>query len=238
VFRFALAIGITIAFAILARLVQGVSASGALAGAVICFLLFITAGPAAVASLTAVFILAWLTTRLGYSRKIRLGTAERRGGRTASQVVANLGVAAACAPVGVWLENTALLVACAAALAEAAADTVSSEIGQAYSESARLITSWRQVPAGTNGGITLAGTLAGVIAATIVTGVSVLGGLVPKTGFAMAAFSAMAGMFVDSYLGAWFEQRRKLNNNAVNLLSTLATAVLAGILWILASPRF
>lgn len=229
--RFALALGVTLAFAIVARLVRGVSASGAAAGALICFLLFITAGPVAVASLTTVFMLAWLTTLFGYSRKVRLGTAERRGGRTAFQVVANLGVATVCALAAVLFKSTLLLVASAAALAEAAADTVSSELGQAYSQSARLITSWRQVPAGTDGGLTFWGTLAGVAAGTLVSGVFASGGLISKTGFAVAASAAVAGMFADSYLGARFEQGGKLNNNAVNCLSTFLAALLAAALW-------
>ena len=59
--------------------------------------------------------------------------AERRSGRRASQIVANLGVAALCGSVG-WYAG------CIAALAEAAADTVSSEIGQAIGGQAWLIT--------------------------------------------------------------------------------------------------
>jgi len=39
--------------------------------------------------------------------------------------------------------------------------------------------------------------------------------------------AAVAGLFVDSLLGALPEQRGWLNNDAVNTLSTLAAAVLA-----------
>jgi uncharacterized protein (TIGR00297 family) len=229
--RLIVALGVTIAFAVLARAVRGVSASGAVAGGAICFLLFSTAGPAAFASLASVFVLAWLTTRFGYSRKIRLGTAERREGRTASQVAANLGVSTACALLATWYGKTALLVACSAALAEAAADTVSSEFGQAYSESARLVTTGRRVPAGTNGGVTVPGTLAGVVAALVVSAVSSFGGLIPKAALWFAALAGIVGMIADSYLGAWFELRGKLNNNAVNFLSTLLAAVLAWVCW-------
>ena len=66
------------------------------------------------------------------------------------------------------------MVAMGAALAEAAADTVSSEIGQAVGGVPRLVTNWKLAPSGTDGAITLAGTAAGVVAAIAVSLTSVL----------------------------------------------------------------
>ena len=130
---------LTLAFTLLARGMRGVTNSGALAGAVICIVLYRCGGPGAFAALISVFALAWVTTRLGYQRKQKLGIAERREGRKASQVLANLGVAAACAAFSVISHSRGLfLLAAAAALSEAAADTVSSEMGQAFGEKARL----------------------------------------------------------------------------------------------------
>ena len=163
---------LTVAFTLLARVVRGVTNSGALAGAVSCFVLYLGGGPGAFAALVTVFALAWITTRLGYARKQKLGTAERREGRKASQVLANLGVATACAASSIVSHDRAIfLLAMAAALSEAAADTVSSEVGQAFGEKARLVTTWRSVPAGTDGGVSLIGTAAGMAAAGIVSSV-------------------------------------------------------------------
>ncbi|MGC2181842.1 MAG: DUF92 domain-containing protein, partial [Terriglobales bacterium] len=92
-----LIIAITTAFAGLGYLVRGVTRSGAIAGAGVCFALFASAGPGAFAALLSVFAVTWIATRLGLPRKQRLGTAERGEGRTASQVLANIGVAAVCA---------------------------------------------------------------------------------------------------------------------------------------------
>ncbi len=88
---------VTLTFTTLARFVRGVSFSGAIAGAVICFVLFASAGPGAFVALVSVFILTWISTRLGYGRKQKLGTAQNSEGRTASQVLANLSISAACA---------------------------------------------------------------------------------------------------------------------------------------------
>ncbi len=55
-----------------------------------------------------------------------------------------------------------LLVAAMAGLAEAAADTVSSELGQATARSAYMITDFREAPIGTNGAISVEGTISGM----------------------------------------------------------------------------
>jgi uncharacterized protein (TIGR00297 family) len=215
---------VTLAFTALARFVRGVSVSGAVAGAVICFVLFASAGPGAFVALVSVFILTWISTRLGYGRKQKLGTAQSREGRTASQVLANLSISAACAAGFAISGNAVFLVATAAALSEAAADTVSSELGQAGSAKARLITSWKLVPAGTDGGVSVAGTLGGIAAAFLVTMVCVGVGMFSLKQTAASVMAALLGMIVDSYLGATLEKRKLLNNNGVNFLGTLAAA--------------
>ena len=222
---------VTVIFTALGRWVRGVSFSGAIAGAAICFLLYAAAGPGAFVALVSVFTLTWLSTRFGYRRKEKLGTAEKLDGRTALQVLANLAVAAICAAVSAFtVGKAAWLLAVSAALAEAAADTVSSELGQARNEKARLITTWQEVPAGTNGGVSWAGTLAGIVAATAVSWVCVLAGLVPAKWLGISIGAAIAGMVVDSYLGALLERRALLNNDAVNFLSTLIAAGAAFLL--------
>lgn len=223
-----IAFALTLAFAVAARLMRAVTLGGAIAGAVVSFVLFASAGPGAFAALVTVFALAWITTRLGYARKQRLGTAEAKEGRRTSQVLANLGVAAVAgllSSMAQWREIA--LVLAAAALAEAAADTVSSEYGQAVGDSATLITTWEQVPAGTDGGITLPGTIAGLIAVFVVGAVCFATKLIPLRHAGIAALAAFLGMLVDSVLGATLERRKILGNDAVNFLSTVVAAAIA-----------
>src|SRR5262249_13054731 len=143
------------------------------------------------------------------------------------QVVANLGVATLCAAAFRGTGNPVFLVALAAAFSEAAADTVSSELGQASEGRSRLITTWKAVEPGTNGGITWAGTLAGTTAAAIISGVCVVSQLIAFRGGLLAAGAGIAGMICDSYLGATLERRGWLNNDAVNFLSTVVAALVA-----------
>jgi uncharacterized protein (TIGR00297 family) len=231
---------VSLVFAAFGRLVRGVTTRGALAGAIVCFTLLVGADARGFLTLLTVFLLTWVCTRVGYARKQNLGTAERCSGRNAAQVAANLGVASFCAMLyAVAWRDSRLLLALAAALAEAAADTVSSEIGQAVGGTPRLITNWKPVPAGTDGAITLAGTAAGFTAAIAVS----LTALAPTANFPAAAagwhtvllcaFAAVAGMSADSLLGATLERRGILGNNSVNFTSTAIAAATAIIITLL-----
>ena len=228
------AITVTVIFAVLAYLVRGVSRSGAIAGGCCAFILYACAGWGAFAALVGVFLLAWLTTKWGYAHKRELGVAEKGGGRTASQIFANLGVSAAFALLyAAFRHNEALLLAAGASLAEAAADTVSSEFGQIRGETARLITTWQVVPAGTDGGITLKGTAAGLFAAVVVGSLYAGTGEISWRQLLPLVIAATMGFLVDSFLGASLENRELLNNDSVNFLSTLFAALVAVLLaWI------
>ena len=229
--RFWPALAVTVAFGVAAKLLRAVDMPGAVAGVVITWVLFVTAGAGAFAAVAAVFVLAFLTTRLGYRHKQFLGTAERRGGRTGSQVVANLGAAAICGVASTLTRRPEVwLLGLSAALAEAAADTVSSEYGQATLNRAYLITTWEVVPAGTDGGISWPGTMAGMAAAVLLALICAAGGLIPRRWVAAVLAAGILGMVADSYLGAWLERRQRLTNDQVNFLSTVIAALLAALL--------
>jgi uncharacterized membrane protein len=60
-----------------------------------------------------------------------------------------------------------------------------------------------------------------------VTGTCFLVRLVPLRGALVAIAAATLGMLADSLLGACFERRGALNNDAVNFLGTFTAAALA-----------
>ena len=223
-----IATGVTVGFTLLARWLRGVTDGGAIAGAIICFLLYLAAGPAGFLALVSLFVLTWITTRWGYQKKQRLGVAEKRDGRRATQVLANLGLAGLCALFHIFDPGRpAYLLALAAVLSEAAADTVSSEMGQASTDQARLVTTWEKVPAGSNGGVSVMGTLAGVVAAALVSLVCAASGLLSWKWFGVSLIAAVAGMAADSYMGATLERQNVLNNDAVNFFGTAVAFAVA-----------
>jgi uncharacterized protein (TIGR00297 family) len=213
-------------FALAAWRLRAVTGAGAAAGGAVACLLYLAAGGAGFATLVAVFALAVGSTRLGHARKLALGTAESGRGRSGRQIAANLGVAGGCSVMALATGDPRWLGAAVAALAEAAGDTVSSELGQATRARVYLITSGRPVPAGTDGGVSLPGTLAGAGAVLLVNLVAAALAVVPWEWMAALSAAAFLGVMADSLLGALLERRGRLGNDAVNLLGTLAAALL------------
>ena len=214
--------------------------AGAACGGLICLLLtFWTRSPASSALLSALtplvllFLLTFTATRAGRRRKARHGLAGARRGRNAAQIIANLGAAAICAGLPALTSQTgpALLVAlhtaCLAALVEATADTVSSEIGQAFGGPPRMFLTLRQVAVGTDGAVTALGTLAGVLAAALVAAAGMGAMSLSLASGSIALLAGVSGLFFDSFLGATVERCGWLGNDLVNLSSTVFSAVLA-----------
>ena len=233
---------ISLAFAIAAWIARAATAMAAITGGVLAaamVLMSVAGGDgvwphSALPPLLALFLLTLAATRFGKAKKQRMGVAEHR--RLAAQVTANLGVAAltGAAVLAVSLSGRHTPGFCAAmlvaALAEATADTVSSELGEVLGGEPFLITTRQRVAAGTDGAVSLAGTLTGATAAVVIVLVAAFTvGLSPPAALAAGA-GAIGGLFFDSLLGATLERRGWLNNDAVNFLSTLAAALVAMLL--------
>jgi uncharacterized protein (TIGR00297 family) len=238
-------LGLSAALGLLAWAARAGTPAAAATGAVLtASMMFATAGEPFAAWRTAlipVLVLLVMTsaaTRYGRTRKERLGTAELRRGRVAAQVAANLGLAALASTRFVQMglgdglalpysPTLPLFTVALAALAEAAADTVSSEIGRVLGGWPVMLTTLRRVEAGTDGAVSLIGTAAGILAAGIVSGAGVLALGGGANMLAVSWAGGVFGLFFDSLLGATLERRGWLNNDAVNFLSTASAAVSA-----------
>jgi uncharacterized protein (TIGR00297 family) len=115
----------------------------------------------------------------------------------------------------------------AGAFATAAADTASSEIGQLLGRRTFLITNFRPVPRGTEGAVSLEGTLAGVAASLVIAALGAGLGLYPWIGVLAVVVAAFVGTTFESVVGAALEKRNLLDNEALNFLNTLVGALVA-----------
>jgi uncharacterized protein (TIGR00297 family) len=227
--RLLLATIVNLALALTALGLRLVTTSGAAVGLVLGIAIYLGYGYKSFLLLLAFFALGSAATRLGYARKAARGVAERRGGaRSWREAVANTAPAAFFALLVITTQHqAAFLLALIAALAEAAGDTVSSEIGQWLSPQAYMITNLRPVPAGENGGVSLGGTLAGLAGSALVVGLGYGLGLCSLGGAALALGAAVGGNLLDSVLGATLERRGLVTNGIVNFASTSFAGALA-----------
>jgi uncharacterized protein (TIGR00297 family) len=220
------ALGVTALFAALAYALGMVSRDGALGGFVVGTAIYASLGPQGFAILALFVVGGSLLTRLGYARKRHAGTAEAGGGRRgAKNALANCAVAVACALLYAPTSSEVFAAAFVASLGAAFADTAESEVGQLYALAPRLITTLSRVPSGTDGAVSLPGTLAGIAAATLTAALGLALGLVddPASMF-LVALAAFLGTVVDSFVGALAP---RVGNELTNVLCTLVAAALA-----------
>jgi uncharacterized protein (TIGR00297 family) len=220
--RVVLASVVNLVFALLALALKMVDRSGAACGFMLGAAVYLGYGYKSFSVMLVFFVVASLATRAGYARKAARGIAEKRGGaRSWREALANSLAGAFFAVLVITThQEAAFLAALVATFAEAAGDTVSSEIGQWLSDRAYLITTFAPVRAGENGGVTAGGTAAGLVASALVVAVGYGMGLCGRGGAGIALVAAFAGNLFDSLLGATLERRGLVSNGIVNFAAT------------------
>jgi uncharacterized protein (TIGR00297 family) len=216
---------VTALFAVLAYVLGVVSRGGALGGFAVGVVIYACLGPRGFAVLALFVVGGSMLTRLGYRSKERGGMAEGHGGRRgAKNALANCGVALLCALLAALTPSEAFAAAFVGALGAAFADTAETEVGQLSRHRPRLITSFKKVPPGTDGAVSMPGTLAGLAAAALTAALGYgLGLMESPGGAALVALAAFLGTVVDSLVGALAP---RLGNELTNVLGTLVAAAL------------
>jgi len=212
------------AIAGLALAARSIDLAGALSAVLIGTAITVGTGLSGLGLMVAFFVIGSAVTRLGYRVKAERGIAQEKGGaRGWRNAWANGGVPAALAllagmaPAGA---RELLVVAYAAAVATAAADTCSSEIGKAYGRRTFLITSLKPVPPGTEGAVSLEGTLGGLAGGALVAAVGWAGGLLGPAAAAVVAVAGLLGCLAESALGTVAERHGWLDNDQLNAVNT------------------
>ncbi len=207
-------------------------------------------GPRGWLAVVGYLLLGSLVTRLGLRRKQEQGLAESRGGRRGPENVwgsaatgALLAMAIALAPPA-W--TPLLLVGFSASFAAKLADTCGSEIGKRWGRHTVLITSLRPVPPGTEGAISLEGTLASLAGSVVMVVLALVLGLLPGPPAALTAAAAalitgvgLVATLLESVIGATAQSRYSwLSNELVNALQTALAALLAMLAWAWLTPAW
>lgn len=236
---FLIALFVNAALAAAAFAAGAVGLSGVIGGLVVGFAILFFGGWGAFAVLVVFFVLGSAATRLGYRRKAAIGVAqEDKGRRGARHAFANCGTGAAAAILYFaavrlgWTDPKWLLAVLAGAFATALFDTASSEIGQLYGKHPFLITTLRPVPVGTDGAVSVEGTLAGLAAGALIAAIGALPGVGWYGGLGVLAVTigAFIGTTFESILGALTHAKRQMNNELLNFLNTVVGGAAAGIL--------
>jgi uncharacterized protein (TIGR00297 family) len=217
-----------------AGLARAIDLAGALSAVAIGTVVTACLGLPGLALLVVFFVIGTAATRLGYAGKAARGIAQERGGARGwrhawanGAVPAFLALMAALAPP---LLHDLLVLAYAAAVATAAADTCSSEIGKAYGRRTVLITSLRPVPAGTEGAVSLEGTLAGLGGAALVAFAGSGLGLYGAGAATLVAAAGLLGSLAESLVGTFAERRGWMGNDLLNALNTAMGAAFVVLL--------
>lgn len=187
------------------------------------------------------FLLGSAVTRLGFAKKEAAGIAEGRSGlrgpenvwgsATGGVLCAMLFFALSFAtlePVRSWL-----LWGYVASFSTKLADTTASEVGKAYGRRTFLITTLQPVPPGTEGAISLEGTLAGIAASLVIALVGWGLAMVPGGAILPIMGAAFLATNLESLIGATLQTRWQwLTNEIVNGINTLLGAAIAiGFAW-------
>lgn len=250
---------LSVLIALGARRTGSLSTSGAIAAAAV-GTIAVASGWAWGVLLIVYFVVTSLLSRFRRAEKERRtgGIVAKGGARDAAQVIANGGVFAALALAGQFDSMSYINWATAAAigaLATSAADTWATEIGVLFGGTPHSILNLQAMHPGTSGGVSIVGTLASVAGAFFVAVTASALGLTNAT--IAIAVAGIAGAAADSVLGATVQERRFchrcglpserrthdcgastallggeewINNDVVNLFTTLIGAAVAAVL--------
>ncbi len=190
------------------------------------------------------FLVGSGVTRIGMAEKEAAGIAEKRQGARGPEnvwgsaltaTVCALGVASAqnfavseAMPARGSLTGIAalLMLGYVASFSTKLADTCASEVGKVYGQRTFLITTLQPVPRGTEGAVSLEGTLAGIVGSGAIAFVGWAVGLINLPGIFLCMIAAFIATNLESVIGATLQSRYTwLTNEIVNIINTTIGAI-------------
>lgn len=189
------------------------------------------------------FLVGSAVTRIKLKEKEAEGIAEKRSGARGPENVWGSALTGALCALGTLvvsgLENqfvaSLLILGYVASFSTKLSDTCASEVGKAYGKRTFLITNLQPVPRGTEGAVSLEGTVAGVFASGAIAFVGWGVGLIDWFGVLFCIIAAFVATNLESVIGATLQTKFDwLTNEFVNVLNTFIgaiAAILLALLW-------
>ncbi|MDD1718983.1 MAG: DUF92 domain-containing protein [Methanoregulaceae archaeon] len=230
----AVAILVAFSFGYFAYRSRTADMSGLFSGALIGLILIVFAGVPWFLVMLAFFILGSACTRYRFEYKEKLGVEQSHGGaRGYRNVFANGLVSAVAAVLYGVTGNPVFSAMFVGSVATAAADTVASEIGVTGGRP-WMITTFRRVDAGTNGGVTGIGEISALGSSVVISVVAFALGMISPVVMAICVIAGVVGTNIDSLAGSLLENRGLIGNAGTNILGTLGGGLFAlGLLMLL-----
>ncbi|XP_078431230.1 integral membrane protein (Protein of unknown function DUF92, transmembrane) [Wolffia australiana] len=220
-------------------LLAGLSGSGILAAFALGTLTWRAFGASGFLIVALYFTIGTAVTKLKIAQKEASGIAEkRRGRRGPASVIGSSAAGCVCALFSIYGAGGAHLIPLwqlgfVSSFCTKVSDTVSSEIGKAYGKTTYLITNFKIVPRGTEGAVSLEGTIAGILAsALLAAAASFLGTIGGRESIICIAASQLANIG-ESVIGASLQDKdgfQWLNNDVVNVINISLGSILAVLL--------
>ncbi len=204
------------------------------------------------------FLVGSGVTRIGMAQKEAAGIAEKRSGARGPENVWGSALTGALCALGVGILNSGLIIPSpqslvpnpqfllflgyVASFSTKLSDTTASEVGKAYGKRTFLITTLQPVPRGTEGAVSLEGTLAGVVASIAIACVGWAVGLIDLFGIGWCILAAFIATNLESVIGATLQSQYDwLTNEVVNIFNTLIgaiAAILLALFWTIITASF
>ncbi len=184
------------------------------------------------------FLVGSAVTRLGMAQKEAKGIAEKRSGARGPENIWGSALTGAVCALGTLvvpalevdtpLITSLLVLGYVASFCTKLSDTCASEVGKAYGKRTFLITTLQPVPGGTEGAVSLEGTLAGVVASAAIALFAWAVGMIDLLGVVFCVLAAFIATNLESVIGATLQAKVGwLTNEVVNFLNTLIGAIVA-----------
>ena len=176
------------------------------------------------------FVLGSIVTKVKFDEKKEKGIEEKRSGARGPENVWGSGATASILSLLslIFGYNYLYNIGFVSSIATKLSDTFSSEIGKAYGKNCYLITNFKKVDPGTEGAISIEGTLAGILGSIILSIFSYEIKLINYEDIPNIIISAFIATSIESLLGATIQNKHPiLTNEFINFLNTLIGALIA-----------